>query len=62
MTSKFNIGDRFTKKFTRDTIPLEIYDISYGPIEPEYSLRPIKLCGDDVILGEEALVELYNKI
>ncbi len=62
MESKFKIGDMFTKKHTRDTIPLEIYEISYGPIEPMYKLKPIRLCGDDVILWEEALVELYNKI
>lgn len=60
--SKFKIGDMFTKKYTRDTIPLEIYEINYSPIEPVYRLKPIILCGDDVILGEEALIELYNKI
>ena len=52
----------FTKKYTRDTIPLEIYEITYNLIEPVYKLKPIRLCGDDVILGEEALIELYNKI
>ena len=60
--SKFKIGDTFTKKHTRDTTPLEIYEINYSPIEPVYKLKPIRLCGDDVILGEEALTELYNKI
>ena len=60
--SKFKLGDMFTKKHTRDTIPLEIYEINYNPIEPVYKLKPIRLCGDDVILGEEALTELYNKI
>ena len=49
MENKFKLGDVFTKKHTRDTIPIEIYE-------------PIRLCGDDVILGEEALIELYNKI
>ena len=62
MESKFKIGDVFTKKHTRDTIPMEICEISYGPIEPIYKLKPIRLCGDGVVLGEEALVELYNKI
>lgn len=62
MESKFKIGDRFTRKLTRDTIPLEVYSIKYGPIEPEYSLKPIRLCGNEVVLGEEALDELYNKI
>lgn len=60
--SKFKLGDMFTKKYTRDTIPLEIYEINYNPIEPVYKLKPIRLCGDNVILGEEALIELYNKI
>lgn len=40
----------------------EIYEISYDVIEPIYKLKPIRLCGDDVILGEEALMELYVKI
>lgn len=62
MKSKFEIGDIFTKKYTRDSIPLKIYEINYGPIEPVYKLKPIRLCGDDVILGEEALIELYKKI
>ena len=60
--SKFKIGDMFTKKYTRDTIPIEIYEISYDVNEPIYKLKPIRLCGDDVILGEEALIELYNLI
>lgn len=59
--SKFKIGDTFTKKHTRDTIPLKIYEINYNPFEPVYKLKPITLCDDDVILGEEALIELYNK-
>ena len=60
--SKFKLGDIFAKKYARDTIPLEIYEINYTTIEPVYKLRPIRLCGDDVILGEEALIELYVKI
>lgn len=60
--SKFKLGDRFTQKYTRDTIPLEIYEINHTPIEPVYKLKPIRLGGDDVILGEDALIELYNKI
>ena len=60
--SKFKLCDRFTKKYTRDTIPLEIFEIIYSPIELVYKLKPIRLCGNDVILGEKALIELYNKI
>lgn len=59
--SKFKIGDTFTKKHTRDTIPLRIYEINYTSIEPVYKLKQIMLYGDDVILGEKALTELYNK-
>lgn len=62
MESQFKLGDVFTKKHTRDTILVEIYEISYNAIEPIYKLKPIRLCGDDVILGEEALIKLYNKI
>ena len=60
--SKFKIGDMFTKKYTRDAIALEIYKIYYTPTEPVYKLKPIRLCGDDVILGEEVLIETFNKI
>ena len=62
MESKFKLCDKFTKKYTRDTIPLEIFEINYSPIEPVYKLKPIRLCGNDVILGEKVLIELYNKI
>lgn len=51
----------FTKKDTRDTIPIKIYDISYSAIEPIYKLKSIRGCGEDVTLGEEALIELYHK-
>lgn len=60
MKSKFKLGDIFTLKGTRDMIPLKIYDIAYK-IEPEYSLKPMRGAGDEVILGEEALIKLYNK-
>lgn len=62
MESKFKLGEMFTKKYARDTIPLEIYEIIYSPIEPVYRLKPIRLCDYNVILGEEALIEFYNKI
>ncbi len=62
MKSKFKLGNIFTKKYARDTIPLEIYEIIYSPIEPVYKLKQIRLCDNNIILGEEALIELYNKI
>lgn len=60
--SKFKLGDMFTKKYTRDATLLEIYEIIYTPIEPVYKLKSFRLCGDDIILGEEVLIETYNKI
>ena len=62
MESKFKLGDVFTKKHTRDTIPIEICEITYNANEPIYKLKPIRLCGDDITLGEEVLIELYKKI
>lgn len=59
--AKFKIGDMFSRKNTRDTIPLEVTRIDYE-FEPMYTLRPIRLCGDEIVLGEEALIVLYNKI
>ena len=40
---KFKLGNMFTKKHTRDTIPIEICEISYNAIEPIYKLKPIRL-------------------
>ena len=60
--SKFKIGDIFHRKYSRDTVPLKIIEIIYrnGLIEPEYVLKPIRYNVDDkIMLGEEALDELY---
>ena len=62
MESKFKIGDVFNKKYTRDIIPIEIYEISYDANEPIYKLKPVILCGNNVIIGEETFIKLYNKI
>lgn len=59
--ARFNLGDRFSRKYTRDEIPLEITSI-HQEYEPIYTLTPIRLCGDELVLGEEALIALYNKI
>lgn len=59
--AKFKIGDMFSRKHTRDEIPLEVTRIDYE-FEPMYTLTPIRLCGDELVLGEEALIVLYNKI
>ena len=59
--AKFKIGDMFTRNGTRDEIPLEITSI-HQEYEPIYTLTPIRLCGDELVLGEDALIALYNKI
>ena len=62
MESKFKIGDIFHRKYSRDTVPLKVIEIIYrnGLIEPEYVLKPIRYNVDDkIMLGEDALDELY---
>ena len=59
--AKFKVGDKFTLKYTRDDIPVEVSEIAYE-FEPVYTLKKVRLCGDDVMLGEAALMELYDKI
>lgn len=62
--AEFKIGDVFHKKYTCDTIPIKIIDVIYrnGLLEPEYTLKPIRYNGDEIILGESALKELYWQI
>lgn len=62
--AEFKIGDVFHRKYTRDTIPIKIIDVIYrnGLLEPEYTLKPIRYNGDEIILGESALKELYWQI
>lgn len=62
--AEFKIGDVFHEKYTRDTIPIKIIDVIYrnGLLEPEYTLKPIRYNGDEIILGESALKELYWQI
>lgn len=59
--AKFKVGDKFSRKHTRDDIPVKVVEIAYE-FEPVYTLKKIRLCGDDVVLGEEALMEIYDKI
>lgn len=58
--AKFHIGDRFTPKHTRDTIPIEIVKVSYYPHEPVYELKQIILENNTITLGEEALIDYYD--
>lgn len=64
MNGEFKLGDIFHQKYSRDTVPIKVIDIVYrsGLIEPEYTLKPIIYNGDEIILGESALKELYYKI
>ncbi len=64
MNSEFKLGDIFHQKYSRDTVPIKVISIVYksGLIEPEYILKPIRYNGDEIILGESALKELYYKI
>lgn len=64
MDSKFKLGDIFHRKYSRDTIPIKVIRITYrsGLIEPEYTLEPIRHNGDEIILGESALDELYWQV
>lgn len=64
MNSEFKLGDIFHQKYSRDTVPIKVVSIAYksGLIEPEYTLKSIRYNGDEIILGESALKELYWKI
>ena len=64
MNSEFKLGDVFHWKYSRDTVPIKVISIVYrsGLIEPEYTLKPIRYNGNEIILGESALKELYCKI
>lgn len=64
MNSEFKLGDIFHQKYSRDTVPIKVVSITYrnGLTEPEYTLKPIRYNGDEIILGESALKELYCKI
>ena len=59
--AKFKVGDKFSRKHMRDDIPVKVVEIAYE-FEPVYTLKKVWVCGNDVVLGEEALMELYDKI
>lgn len=61
--TKFNIGDKLHRKNTRDYPVMIIENIYYRDgLETEYEIKPILFCGQSQVIGEEALIELYNKI
>ena len=60
--NKFKIGDIFHRKHSRDVVSLRVVKIVHrnGLMEPEHVLKPIAYnIDDEIILGEEALEELY---
>lgn len=59
MEAIYKLGDRFARKNTRDNVALEVVRIYH---EPVYELKPIALCGECKIIGQEALIELYNQV
>ena len=59
LSSKYAIGDVFSRKGERDGVPVKIVSVEYGVIEAEYTLAPIRYCGNAIVLGEAALDELY---
>ena len=63
MESKFKLNDKFVKKYTRDSVMLCVERIYYNfGQKPTYELKPFNRCGNRQFIGEEALIELYNKI
>ena len=60
---EFHIGDKLHKKNTRDYPVMIIENIYHRDgLETEYEIKPMLFCGQSQIIGEEALIELYNKI
>lgn len=60
---EFHIGDKLYKKNTRDYPVMIIENIYHrNGLETEYEIKPMLFCGQSQIIGEEALIELYNKI
>ena len=63
MEGKFKLDDKFVKKGTRDSVVMCVERINYRfGQEPAYEMKPFGRCGNRQIIGEEALIELYDKI
>lgn len=60
---EFHIGDKLHKKNTRDH-PIMIIENIYhkSGLESTYEIKPMLFCSQKQLIGEEALIELYNKI
>lgn len=62
MSTKYQIGDRFTLKNTRDSAVLEVQSIDTSQSGIIYNLRRIRFRDSNVQIPEETLTELYRKI
>jgi len=62
MNTKYQIGDRFTLKNTRDSAVLEVQSIDTSQNGIIYNLSRIRFGGSNVQIPEETLTELYRKI
>ena len=63
MENKFEVGDKVVKKGSRDSAVMVIVRIHYRfGLEPTYEIKPLISSGGRQMIGEEALVELYNKV
>ena len=59
--SKFNVGDIFAKRGTRDSETFKVIEVNYRSpfLEPEYHLKGMRVSYLEIELGEAALEELY---
>ena len=63
MESKFEIGDKFAFKNSRDTPIMEIERIYYKfGVEPSYEIKHINGYLGREIMAESTLIALYEKI
>jgi len=58
--SKFDINDAFVLKGTKDAPIFHVNVIKYTTPEPTYKIK--NKFGMEIELGEEALIELYNRV
>lgn len=64
--SKYKIGDRFTKKYSRDSMIMEVKTIYYvtNDSDPTYVMKRLypTVLDETFCISESVLIELYNKI
>lgn len=62
MNTKYQIGDRFTLKNTRDSAVLEVQSIDTSQSSIIYNLRRICFGNSTIQIPEETLTELYRNV